>query len=107
MLAHREEGASPPPPRLGPGGTLIRLALVGLILAAVLGTYAFLGGWLTPGALTPARLTDAFEHAAGVHPGFRRNHAKGVGVSGFFESNGNGARFSKGAVLRPGPGPVM
>jgi catalase len=107
MPGDREERGEPAPPRLGPGGVLIRLALVGLILAAVLGTYAFLGGWLTPGALTPARLTDAFEHAAGVHPGFRRNHAKGVGVSGFFESNGNGARLSKAVVFRPGRVPVI
>src|SRR6266481_6983080 len=102
MPADREGPGESARPQLGPAGTLIRLALVGLILAAVLGTYAFLGGWLTPGALTPARLTDAFEHAAGVHPGFRRNHAKGVGVSGFFESNGNGVRLSKAAVFRPG-----
>src|SRR6266404_2548383 len=107
MPADREGPGEPARPQLGPAGTLIRLALVGLILAAVLGTYAFLGGWLTPGALTPARLTDAFEHAAGVHPGFRRNHAKGVGVSGFFESNGNGARFSKAVVFRPGRVPVI
>jgi len=44
---------------------------------------------------------------AGVHPGFRRNHAKGVGVSGFFESNGAGARFSKAVVFRPGRVPVI
>src|SRR6202008_3089925 len=107
MPAGREGPGEPERPPLGPAGTLVRLALVGLILAAVLGTYAFLGGWLTPGALTPARLTDAFEHAAGVHPGFRRNHAKGVGVSGFFESNGNGVRFSEAVVFRPGRVPVI
>src|SRR5260221_14392766 len=55
----------------------------------------------------PARITDAFEHVAGVHPGFRRNHAKGVSVSGFFESNGAGARFSKAVVFRPGRVPVI
>src|SRR5258706_4253129 len=106
MPADREGPESERPP-LGPAGTLVRLALVGLVLAAVLGTYAFLGGWLTPGALTPARITDAFEHVAGVHPGFRRNHAKGVGVSGFFESNGNGVRFSEAVVFRPGRVPVI
>lgn len=96
------ERARPP---LGPAGTLTLLALVGLILAGVLGTYAFLGGWLTPGALTPARITDAFEHVAGVHPGFRRNHAKGV--AGFFESNEAGARFSRAMVFRRGRVPVL
>src|SRR5216683_5117313 len=107
MPADRERPGESERALLGPTGTLVRLALVGLVLAAVLGTYAFLGGWLTPGALTPARLTDAFEHVAGVHPGFRRNHAKGVGVSGFFESNGTGARFSEAVVFRPGRVPVI
>src|SRR5262249_25440373 len=40
------------------------------------------------------------------HSGFRRNHAKGVGVSGFFASNGNGVRLSQAAVFRPGRVPV-
>ena len=83
------------------------MTLIGVALAAVAGTFAYLGGWLTPNALTPARFTDAFEEVNGVHPGFRRNHAKGVGVSGFFESNGNGVRISKAAVFRPGRVPVL
>jgi catalase len=83
------------------------LALIGVALAAVAGTFAYLGGWFTPKALTPARLTDTFEQVAGVHPGFRRNHAKGLGVSGFFESNGNGVRLSRASVFRPGRVPVI
>jgi catalase len=86
---------------------LARFALIGVALAAVMGTFAWLGGWFTPNKLTPARLTDGFEHVAGVHPGFRRNHAKGVGVSGFFESNGSGVRLSKAAVFRSGRVPVI
>ena len=57
--------------------------------------------------LTPARFTDGFEQVNGVHPGFRRNHAKGVGVSGFFESNGNGVRLSKAVVFPAGRVPVI
>ena len=94
-------------PRLGIASTLARFALIGLALAAVAGAFAYFGGWLTPNALTPARLTDAFEHVGGVHAGFRRNHAKGVGVSGFFDSNGNGVRFSEAVVFRPGRVPVI
>ena len=88
MAIHHE---APPDarPRLSTAGTVARLTLIGIALAGVAGTFAYLGGWLTPNALTPARFTDAFEEVNGVHPGFRRNHAKGVGVSGFFESNGN------------------
>jgi catalase len=57
--------------RLGTVSTLARLALIGVALAAVAGTFAYLGGWLTPNALTPARFTDGFERVFGVHPGFR------------------------------------
>jgi catalase len=86
---------------------LARLALIGVALAAVAATFAYFGGWFTPNALTPARFTDGFEHVNGVHSGFRRNHAKGVGVSGFFDSNGNGVRLSKAVVFRPGRVPVI
>src|SRR5580704_15106201 len=94
-------------PRLSTVSTVARLTVIGIALATVAGTFAYLGGWLTPNALTPARFTDAFEEVSGVHPGFRRNHAKGVGVSGFFESNGHGVRLSKAAVFQPGPAPVL
>ena len=106
MAIHHE---APPDarPRLSTAATVARLTLIGVALAAVAGTFAYLGGWLTPNALTPARFTDAFEEVNGVHPGFRRNHAKGVGVSGFFESNGNGVRLSKAAVFQPGRVPVL
>ena len=85
------------------GSAVLRFAMIGIVLVVVAAGFAYLGGWLTPGDLTPARFVDAFEQANGVHAGFRRNHAKGLGVSGFFESNGNGVRFSKAVVFRPGP----
>ena len=107
MSAHLDAPAESERRRLGDASTLARLALIGLALAAVAGAFAYFGGWLTPNALTPARLTDAFEHVDGVHPGFRRNHAKGVGVFGFFDSNGNGVRFSKAVVFRAGRVPVI
>jgi catalase len=92
---------------LGFGSTVARLALIGVALIVVGGGFAYLGGWLTPRDLTPARFTDAFQAVNGVHPGFRRNHAKGLGVSGFFESNGNAVRLSNAAVFRPGRVPVI
>src|SRR5882672_11201470 len=94
-------------PRLGKAGTLARFALIGIALAAVAGTFAYLGGWFTPNELTPARVTDGFEQVNGVHPGLGRNQAKGVGVSGFFESNWNGVRLSEAVVFRPGRVPVI
>ena len=94
-------------PHLSKASRLRRFALIGVVLAAVAGTFAYLGGWFTPHELTPARFADGFEEVNGVHPGFRRNHAKGVGVSGFFESNGNGVRLSKAAVFQRGRVPVL
>jgi catalase len=86
---------------------LPRLLGIGVIILCVAGGFLYLGGWFSPNALTPARFVDAFERVAGVHSGFRRNHAKGVGVSGYFESNGAGARFSKAVVFNPGRVPVI
>ena len=43
----------------------------------------------------------------GIHPGFRRNHTKGVCVGGTFDSNGNGIRLSKAAVFKPRSIPVI
>src|ERR1043166_533084 len=99
--------AEAPRQRLGTASMLARLALIGAVLVAVVATFAYFGGWLTPNGLTPPRFIDVFERVAGVHPGFRRNHAKGVGVSGFFESSGNGVRFSEAVVFRPGRVPVI
>jgi catalase len=107
MLNYLDATPEAAKPRLSTGSTLARLAIIGIALVAVVGAFAYFGGWLTPNTLTPARLTDAFEQVDGVHPGFRRNHAKGVGVSGFFDSNGNGIRLSTAAVFLPGQVPVI
>src|SRR5260370_42519668 len=81
---------------------LLRLAAIGIVIASVVGAFAYTGGWFSPHRLTPARFIDTFEKVNGIHPGFRRNHAKGVCVTGFFESNGNGARLSKAVIFLPG-----
>jgi catalase len=79
------------------------VCLVGVV--AVLFVYA--GGWLTPHALTPASFVDRFEQSGGDHPGFRRNHAKGVCVNGWFDSNGQGATLSKATIFQQGRVPVI
>lgn len=92
---------------LSPGSTLLRLAIIGVILAGLAGAFAYTGGWLTPHRLTPTALVDRFQQLGGLHPGFRRNHAKGVCVSGYFESNGQGAALSRAVVFQPGRVPVL
>jgi pyruvate/2-oxoglutarate dehydrogenase complex dihydrolipoamide dehydrogenase (E3) component len=88
-------------------GNVRRLALVGAIVGMVGLAFAYVGGWLTPRQLTPARFIDTFERINGLHPGFRRNHAKGVCVSGYFDSNGRAARLSKAVVFEAGRVPVV
>jgi catalase len=95
------------PGPLTAGSRLARLAGIGVLLLAVGGTFLYLGGWLSPDKLTPARFVDEFERVGGIHSGFRRNHAKGVCVRGFFESNGQGTRLSKAVVFQSGRVPVI
>jgi catalase len=80
----------------------VRLGGIGAALLAIVAGFAYLHGWLTPGALTPAGFVDEFQHVDGVHSGFRRNHAKGVCVSGYFDSNGAGEKLSKASVFHAG-----
>jgi len=81
---------------------LPRLAIIGMVLVALTGAFAATAGWLSPHRLTPEKIVDRFEAYNGVHSGFRRNHAKGVCVSGSFESSGDGAALSKASVFKPG-----
>lgn len=41
-----------------------------------------------PVSLTPARAVDTIEQVAGVHPGCRRAHAKGVAYDAMFQPSG-------------------
>ena len=62
---------------------------------------------LTPHELSPALIINTLEQNNGPHPGFRRIHPKGVGVAGYFESNGRGAALSKAAVFLPARIPII
>ncbi|WP_029605656.1 catalase family peroxidase [Kozakia baliensis] len=82
------------------------LGVVAAPTALALG-FLWAGGWLTPHNLTQTSLLDALRAVDGTHPGFRRNHAKGVCVTGWFEGNGNAAGLSTASVLQPGRVPVV
>ena len=94
------------PAPLTAGNTLARLAGIGVLILGVAGAFLYLGGF-SPRKLTPAGFVDEFERVDGIQSGFRRNHAKGVGVRGFFDSNGQGARLSKAEVFQSGRVPVI
>jgi len=88
-------------------GALGRLTAIGALLAVTTGLFLYAGGWFTPRALTPAAIINTFERVNGVHPGFRRNHAKGVCVTGYFESNGQAQSLSKASIFLPGRVPIV
>ncbi|MGV9798606.1 catalase family peroxidase [Mycobacterium sp. NPDC003449] len=86
---------------------LLGAAAVGGFLAVDVGAVLFASNTLGARRLTPQALVDAFRTVSGSHPGYRVNHAKGVAVSGYFDSNGNGAELSRAAVFAPGRTPVL
>ena len=88
-------------------GVPVRLGAIGAVMLSVGGAFACAGGWLSPSRLTQDRMMAAFQDADGIHAGFRRNHAKGVCVTGWFESNGQAAVLSKANVFKPGRIPVV
>ncbi len=75
-------------------------AVVGAFLAADLGALAYANNWIGPARLTPRVFLDGFAKVFGRQPGFRKNHAKGIAVTGYFDSNGNGRHAVHGGGVR-------
>jgi catalase len=94
-------------PPLTTAEKLARLGGIGLVLVIAAGAFAYVNGSLDPQRLTPARVVDVFEHNNGVHPGYRRNHPKGICVAGYFESNGAASTLSRAQVFAAGRTPVI
>ncbi|MFE3446008.1 catalase family peroxidase [Nocardia sp. NPDC059180] len=82
--------------------TLLGALVVGGAGALSIGGFLFTENIIGPSRLTARAIIDRFQNVNGVFPGFRRNHAKGVAVDGYFESNGHGAELSSASVFRAG-----
>ncbi|EIF32666.1 catalase [Burkholderia sp. Ch1-1] len=82
------------------------LVLIAVIVVALVAAFAYTGGWLSPGRLTPAKIVNGLAPPGGAALGFRRNHAKGICFTGSFESNGAAAALSRAPMLAPGSYPV-
>jgi len=95
-----------PPPLTG-RSVLLRFALIATVLLVTVLALSYVGGWLTPHRLTAQRMVNQLQTNAGVFPGYRRNHAKGVCVAGYFESNGNAQPYSAAQVFASGRTPVV
>jgi catalase len=102
--AHRDAASRRTKPWFG-------YALIVVTVGVLGGVFAYVAGWFpraTYGAQPRAQwIVDAFEATTRPHPGFRRNHAKGICVTGHFDSNGNGAALSTASVFEAGTYPVI
>ena len=97
----------PATPPLSPASVLLRLAGIGGVVAVILGGFYYVNGTLDPQRLSPGKLVNALEHNNGVHPGYRRNHAKGLCVAGYFEGSGAAQGLSTAQVFGTGRTPVV
>jgi catalase len=93
--------------KLGLAAAVLRLGAIGALMLAVAAAFADVAGWLSPQRLTQSSLMEAFSRINGDHPGFRRNHAKGLCVSGWFDSTGAATLLSKSAMLASGRVPLI
>jgi len=84
-----------------------RWAVIGLAVVGSAAVFGYVGGWLAPGRLSPHTLINALQAGGGDHPGYRRNHAKGVCVAGYFDSNGALAGDSSAGLFGTGRTPVV
>ncbi|HEY8326925.1 MAG TPA: hypothetical protein VIO59_00575 [Rhodanobacter sp.] len=94
-----QEELSVPARRKGNAGSW---ALIAAAVAVAAVAFGYVGGWLAPQRLTPARLVNQFQDNAGTFAGYRRNHAKGACVTGYFDSNGRAQAYSTAQVFAPG-----
>jgi catalase len=85
----------------------MRLALIACALICTIVVFGYVGGWLSPQRLTQDQMAAAFLEVNGAHPGFRLNHAKGVCVTGWFNSTGQAVAVSKAAVFQAAKIPVV
>jgi len=83
------------------------LAAIALVVGGSVAAFAYTGGWLTPHRITPAKMVDALGARGGDPIGHRRNHAKGVCFTGYFEGNGSGTALSIAPMFAAGRYPVI
>ena len=86
------------------GGALI---VITLVVGGSAAAFAYTAGWLTPHRLTAAKMVDALGARGGDPIGHRRNHAKGVCFTGYFEGNGTGAALSTAPMFAAVRSPVI
>lgn len=92
---------------LSTASKVMRLTGIALVVAAMAGAFAYVNGRLDPNRLTPKKLIDSLETNNGVYEGYRRNHAKGVCVVGYFENSGLAREHSSAEVFKDARTPLV
>lgn len=80
---------------------------IGAVPAALALAFLWAGGCFSPGRVTQNRLMGELHNAGSYGHGFRRAHAKGVCVSGWFDASGDASRLSRAAVFHEQHVPVI
>jgi catalase len=97
-----------PQPHRPPARSLFgSLILIAVVIGAAAAAFAYTAGWFSPQRLTPDKMVDALTPPTGEPLGHRRNHAKGICVTGTFEANGAGSALSQAQVFARGQYPVL
>lgn len=94
-------------PSLSASQKITRLVVIAGIPLLLIVLFLWTGGWLTPERLTSNKLITVLQKSGGEHPGYRRNHAKGVCINGSFTANGNASTLSRAGLFAPGETPVV
>lgn len=78
------------------------IAIIALPPALLLAGFALAAGWIGPARTGGGTIVGALEYNAGKHAGYRRAHAKGICVTGYFDASGEAAALSRTSLLAPG-----
>lgn len=84
----------------------VALACIVSITTGCTLAFAAAGGWFSNG-LTAQKIVNGFEAAGPAHPGYRRNHAKGICVAGIFHPSPNASVLSTARTFSQQSVPVL
>lgn len=107
MPEHRPGNRSDQQHPLSAASTVLRLGAIAVVVAVAAGAFAYVKGVFDPDRLTPKAFVDQLQTDNGIHPGYRRNHAKGVCVVGYFESAAPIRQYSSAGVFQDARTPVV
>jgi catalase len=77
-----------------------------VVVGGLAGAFTWTAGWLTPQRVTAPRLVDIIENGK-PFAGFRRAHARGVCVAGYFEPTAEAAALARARVFSQARTPAI